>query len=331
MAKHVAANAITLLIVVCVVAAGAALWAIRSFDAPGPLQAPTLVTIERGASLNSASEALEAAGVISNGAIFRLGARFRGVADGVKFGEYEIPARASMADALEIIVSGKSIQHRITVAEGLTSWEVVEILRASEVLVGEIAEVPAEGTLAPDTYFVARGSLRSEMIDRMKASQARILAEAWEMRAPDTPLKSPEEALILASIIEKETGIASERPMVGGVFVNRLRKGMQLQSDPTIIYGITEGKGPLDRPILRSDLERPTAYNTYVIPRLPPTPIANPGREAILAAVLPEETDALYFVADGTGGHVFAATLREHNRNVAEWRKIERARGAAQP
>lgn len=328
MARHVAANAITLLIVLCVAAAGAALWAMRSFEAPGAHEAPVLVTVPRGASLVAASEALAEAGAISNAAVFRLGARFRGVADAVKFGEYEVPARASMAETLDLLVSGRSIQHRITVAEGLTSREVVALLMASDVLTGEIAEIPAEGTLAPDTWFVARGSSRSELIARMRETQARSLAEAWAMREADTPLRSPEEALVLASIIEKETGVAAERPLVGGVFVNRLRRGMQLQSDPTVIYGITKGEGPLDRPILRSDLERPTDWNTYVIDRLPPTPIANPGRAAILAAVRPEATEALYFVADGTGGHAFAATLREHNRNVAEWRRIERERAA---
>ncbi|MEX2520477.1 MAG: endolytic transglycosylase MltG [Paracoccaceae bacterium] len=326
MAKHFAANAMTVLIVVCVAVAGAAIWAINSFSAPGPLTTPKQVVLERGLSLKSASEVLEREGVINSASIFRLGAEYEGVQADLKFGEYEIPAAASMKEVLDIVVSGKSIQYRVTVAEGLTSWEVVELLRGSDLLSGEIDEVPAEGILAPDTYFVARGSSRSELLARMKEAQSRILAVAWEMRDVDTPLESPEEALALASIIEKETGVAAERPLVGGVFVNRLRRNMQLQSDPTIIYGITKGEGPLDRQIRRSDLERPTPYNTYVIDRLPPGPIANPGRDAILAAVKPEPTDALYFVADGTGGHAFAATLREHNKNVAKWRQIERER-----
>lgn len=326
MAKNVTANAMTILIVVCIAAAGAAIWAINSFSAPGPLSAPKLVVLERGLSLKSASEVLERDGAISNAAIFRMGAQYQGVEADLKFGEYEIPAAASMKEVLDIVVSGRSIQYRVTVAEGLTSWEVAELLRASDLLSGEIEEVPAEGTLAPDTYFIARGSSRAELLTRMREAQSRILATAWEMRDAGTPLASPDEALVLASIIEKETGIAAERPMVGGVFVNRLRRNMQLQSDPTIIYGITKGEGPLDRPIRRSDLERPTPYNTYVIDRLPPGPIANPGRDAILAAVKPESTDALYFVADGSGGHAFAATLREHNQNVAKWRQIERQR-----
>lgn len=326
MAKHFAANALTVLIVVCVALAGLAIWSIRSFTAPGPLDAPERVTLERGISLTGASEELETAGAISSATIFRLGARYHGLDDQVKYGEYEIPASASMEEVLDIVTSGKAIQYKVTIAEGLTSWEVVEALRANSLLSGEIETVPPEGALAPDTYFVSRGSSREELISRMLDAQAIILATAWAARDADLPLKSPEEALTLASIVEKETALAAERPLVGGVFINRLNQGMQIQSDPTVIYGITEGEGPLDRPIRRSDLLKPTPYNTYVIDRLPPGPIANPGRDSILAVVNPEATDALYFVADGSGGHAFAATLREHQKNVAAWRKIERSR-----
>lgn len=326
MIRHLAANALTLLFVICLAAVGVVYYGVQQFDAPGPSTEPTRVTIESGDSLRAASERLREAGVIKSEAIFRLGARYQKRDKLLKFGEYEFPALASMEDVLDIVTSGQSIQYRVTVAEGLTSWEVVELLKANELLTGEITEIPAEGSLAPDTYFVGRGTDRNLILRRMAAAQALILEEAWSLRDEDTPLASPEEALILASIIEKETGVASERPLVGGVFVNRLRRKMRMQSDPTIIYGITKGQGPLDRPILRSDIRKPTAYNTYVIDRLPPGPIANPGREAILAAVKPQETDALYFVADGTGGHAFANTLIEHQRNVAEWRKIERAR-----
>lgn len=325
MARHFAANALTVLIVICFLVAGLAIWAIRSFSAPGPLTETKLVMLERGVTLSAVSEQFEAEGVISSATIFRLGARYRGIEGGVRYGEYELPAAASMDEVLAIITSGQSIQHKVTIAEGLTSWEIVEALRANPMLSGEIAEVPPEGSLAPDTYFITRGSSRTELISRMLDAQALILATAWATRDEDTPLSSPEEVLILASIIEKETGLAEERPLVGGVFVNRLRQSMRLQSDPTIIYGITNGEAPLERPILRSDLNKPTPYNTYVIDRLPPTPIANPGRDSILAAVNPAETDALYFVADGTGGHVFATNLRDHQRNVAEWRRIERA------
>lgn len=326
--KHFAANALTVLIVLCVALAGLVIWGINAFSAPGPLQETKIVSLDKGVNLKQASEALEEAGAISNSIIFRLGARYQGLETDVKFGEYEIPASASMEEILDVVTSGKSIQYKVTVAEGLTSWEVVQSLLANEILEGEITEIPAEGSLAPETYFVARGSSRAEVLERMTTAQAQVLAAAWEMRDEDTPLKSPEEALVLASIIEKETGVASERPMVGGVFVNRLKKGMPLQSDPTIIYGITKGQGPLDRPIRRSDIQARTDYNTYTIRRLPPGPISNPGRESILAAVKPAETDALYFVADGTGGHVFATNLRDHQKNVAEWRKIERSRAS---
>lgn len=325
MFKHFAANALTVLIVVCIAAAGAAIWGIRSFSAPGPLGAPKIVMLDRGVTLQGASEKLEEEGAISNALIFRLGARYLGADTRLRFGEYEFPAQASMEEVLDTIVSGRAIQHKVTVAEGLTSWEIVEALRANDLMTGDIEEVPAEGSLAPDTYFITRGSNRAELIGRMKAAQRSILDAAWGMRDPDTPLTSPEEALTLASIIEKETAVASERPLVGGVFVNRLNRGMQLQSDPTIIYGITKGEGIMDRAISRADIQKPTPYNTYVIPALPPGPIANPGRESILAAVKPEATDALYFVADGTGGHAFATNLRDHQKNVAEWRKIERS------
>lgn len=325
MTRHFAANALSVLIVICLALGGLAIWSFRSFEGPGPLKEPVVVSLKRGVNLGEASEQLEAEGVISSATLFRLGARYRGLEGKLKYGEYAFPAKVSAEEVLGIVTSGRSIQYKVTVAEGLTSWEVVQILNETEVLTGEISEIPAEGSLAPETYFVNRDTDRNELIARMQQAQTRILADAWALRDADTPLASPEEALVLASVIEKETGVASERALVGGVFVNRLRRGMQLQSDPTIIYGITEGKGPLDRPIRRSDINGRTAYNTYVIPALPPGPISNPGREAILAAVAPEETEALYFVADGTGGHAFAKTLQEHQRNVAEWRKIERA------
>jgi UPF0755 protein len=324
--KHLISNALTILIVVGALAAAAAALGVRQFSAPGPLTGPKFVVLQRGANLTTASKVLAEAGVIESTAIFRIGARYKKAGSKLKFGEYEIPAKASMEEVLDILVSGKSIQYKITFAEGLTSWEFVQIINKNDLLTGEVTEVPSEGTLAPDTYFVAKGTKRSDVVARMAASQVRILEAAWATRQPDLPITSMEEALTLASIIEKETGVASERREVAGVFINRLRKSIRLQSDPTIIYGITNGQGLLDRPILRSDIDRPTAYNTYVIDRLPPGPIANPGRAAIEAAVNPVETKAIYFVADGTGGHAFSETLREHNRNVAAWRKIEKAR-----
>ncbi|WP_370160497.1 endolytic transglycosylase MltG [Limimaricola soesokkakensis] len=219
-------------------------------------------------------------------------------------------------------------RYRIAMAEGVTSWQVVQALNAFDTLEGDVEEIPAEGSLAPDSYEIAPGTQVEAVLDRMEAAQAAILAEAWENRAGDLPLESPEEALSLASIVEKETGVAAERPQVASVFINRLRQGMPLQTDPTVIYGITEGKGVLGRGLRRSELQAETPWNTYVINGLPPTPIANPGRAAIEAALNPATTDYVFFVADGTGGHAFAETLAEHNSNVAEWRKIEAERAA---
>ncbi|SFR51580.1 endolytic transglycosylase MltG [Litoreibacter janthinus] len=222
----------------------------------------------------------------------------------------------------------RDVRYRVTVAEGATSWQIVDSLRALDVLEGEIDATPAEGSLAPDSYEVVPGAQREELIARMTAAQERILAEAWENRDPDVPLKSPEEALVLASIIEKETGIAEERRQVASVFTNRLRQGIKLQTDPAVIYGITRGEGVLGRGLRQSELRRETPFNTYVIPALPPTPIANPGRLSIEAALNPDETPFIFFVADGTGGHAFAVTIQEHNENVAKWRKIEAERNA---
>ena len=236
-------------------------------------------------------------------------------------GEDETPPAVAAAKA------EADTRFRIALAEGVTSWQVAEALRGVEVLDGEI-EVPAEGSLAPDSYEVVPGDTRQSVIDRMQEAQQVILAAAWEDRQPDLPIESPEEALILASIIEKETGVPEERGQVASVFVNRLRAGMRLQTDPTVIYGITEGRGVLGRGLRQSELRGATPYNTYVIEGLPPTPIANPGRASIEAALNPEETPYIFFVADGTGGHAFAETLDEHNRNVARWREIEAERAA---
>ena len=213
-------------------------------------------------------------------------------------------------------------------AEGVTSWQVVESLKAMDVLKGDVASVPAEGALAPDSYEVKPGDNRLAVLTRMEQAQKLRLAAAWEARRSDVPLKSPEELMILASIIEKETSVPDERGQVASVFVNRLNQGMRLQTDPTVIYGITKGVGVLGRGLRRSELRGETPWNTYVIPALPPTPIANPGLEAMMAAGNPDDTNFIFFVADGTGGHAFAVKLDEHNRNVAEWRKIEAERAA---
>ena len=237
------------------------------------------------------------------------------------------PAVEAAPAAYVAVANEPDVRLRVTLAEGVTSWQVVEALKRADFLTGEIAEVPPEGSLAPDSYEVDRGSERAALIARMTEAQSRILAELWAERAPDLPYASPEEALIMASIIEKETGVADERPQVVSVFVNRLERGMRLQTDPTVIYGVTMGQGVLGRGLRQSELRRETPYNTYVISGLPPTPIANPGRLSIEAALNPDDTPYIFFVADGTGGHAFAVTLEEHNRNVAVWREIERQRG----
>ncbi|MBK0397693.1 endolytic transglycosylase MltG [Limibaculum sp. M0105] len=324
--RHLAANVLSILIVLGIVLVGAVFYAQHAYRAPGPLEADQIFVVERGMSLRRASEQLEAEGIITDDRLFRLGARYSGQAEALRFGEYMVPAGASMSEVLALITSGRTITHKVTVAEGLTSWQIVELLREVDVLEGELDDVPPEGSLAPNTYFVHRGDTRAEVLARMQEDQKAILDEAWAARAPGLPLSSAEEVLILASIVEKETGVPEERGRVASVFVNRLKKGMKLQSDPTIIYGLTEGKGPLGRGIRKSELEKGTPYNTYVIDGLPPTPIANPGREAIMAAVNPDETNFLYFVADGSGGHAFAETLSDHNRNVQRWRQIERER-----
>lgn len=234
------------------------------------------------------------------------------------------PAPAAYVDA----AGDDDLRWRVTLAEGVTSWQVVDSLRRADFLTGEIAAVPAEGTLAPDSYEVTRGADRAALIAEMEARQARVLADLWAARADGLPYASPEEALIMASIVEKETGIAAERRLVASVFLNRVAQGMRLQTDPTVIYGITKGEGALGRGLRQSELRRETPYNTYVIDGLPPTPIANPGQLSIEAALNPESSDYLFFVADGTGGHVFAVTLAEHNANVAKWRAIEAQRAA---
>lgn len=236
------------------------------------------------------------------------------------------PADGDVPQAFTRVRSEPDTRYRISVAEGVTSWQIVEGLKSVELLKGEVADVPAEGALAPDSYEVRVGDTRGEVIAQMQAAQQVLVAAAWENRADDVPLKSAEELLVLASIIEKETGLVAERRQVASVFTNRLNKGMKLQTDPTVIYGITKGQGVLGRGLRQSELRKRTDWNTYVITGLPPTPIANPGRASLEAAANPDSTDYIFFVADGTGGHAFAATLAEHNRNVAAWRKIEAER-----
>jgi UPF0755 protein len=381
--KAIASNALTLVIVLLVVASGLLLWGREQFAAPGPLTEAVCVKIDRGASLSAVSRSLEADGVISDARVFRIGADYADRERALKFGSYLVPPKATMGAVLEILTGGgqstcgrevnfrigvrvadvvlreldpasgayvevakfvpgvdpvpevyaaaageADLRWRVTVAEGVTSWQVVEALKAADFLTGEVGERPAEGTLAPDSYEVARGADRGKLLAEMAARQAATLADLWAARAEGLPYATPEEALIMASIVEKETGVPEERRQVASVFVNRLARGMKLQTDPTVIYGVTKGEGLLGRGLRASELRRETPWNTYVIDGLPPTPIANPGRLSIEAALNPDKTDYVFFVADGTGGHAFARTLDEHNENVVRWREIEKALAA---
>lgn len=304
------------------------------FRAPGPAlpqgRDAAIVLLERGQGLNGIAAALEEAGVIDSALVFKLCVFREGAERALKAGEYAIPARASMATILDMLRRGDVLLHKVTVPEGLTSAQVLRLVTADPVLKGDMSETPAEGTLLPDTYVFSRGETRAALIARMIEAQKSFMAEAWPKRQAGLPLKTPEEALVLASIVEKETGLAEERPRVAAVFINRLKRGMRLQSDPTIIYGLTGGE-PLGRGLRQSELARATPYNTYVIDGLPPTPIANPGRAAIQAVLNPPATNELFFVADGTGGHAFAATEAEHRKNVANWRAVERRRAQGAP
>jgi UPF0755 protein len=271
-------------------------------------------------------------GVLDRPLYFRFGALLDGQGAQLKAGEFAFAAHISAQAAAAVIASGKTVVRRITLAEGITVVQAVALLRGAEGMEGDVASVPAEGELLPDTYFYSWGDSRERMLARQRRAMSELLKEQWEKRAPNLPFKTPQEALVLASIVEKETGVADERPRIAAVFINRLKRGMRLQADPTTIYGLTQGKAPLDRPLTRADLEAHNAWNTYAIDGLPATPIAIPGRAAILAVLNPPVSDDLYFVSDGNGRHVFASTLAEHNRNVAKLRQVERDRaGAARP
>lgn len=383
MARSIAANGLTALILLLLGAAIGVGWARQAFTGPGPLAEAVCFRVERGANLSEVADDLAAKGIISSAPLFRIGVDYQDRGGDLRFGSYLIEPGASMAGVLDELTAGgqstcgreinfrigvnqadvilreldpatgrfaevvrfdpaageapaeyveaaqaEDVRLRVTVAEGTTSWQVVDALGRVDVLTGDVAEVPAEGTLAPDSYEIERGGTRADLIARMAAAQTRTLAAEWENRAEGLPYASPEEALIMASIIEKETSVPEERARVAAVFINRLRQGMRLQTDPTVIYGITRGEGVLGRGLRQSELRRETPWNTYVIDGLPPTPIANPGRDSIRAALNPEASDYIFFVADGTGGHAFARTLDEHNRNVARWREIEAAREA---
>ena len=292
--------------------------------APGPLTVDKVVLIAPRTEVHEIISQLERDGVISNSLLLNAALVLEGNRSKVKAGEYLFKQNASLREVIDTLISGREILHSITIPEGLTSEQILQRLKENDLLTGDVRDIPKEGALLPDTYRVARGMSRSDLIRKMQEDQKRVLDQVWARRAADIPLRSSFELLTLASIVEKETGKADERPRVAGVFINRLTKRMRLQSDPTIVYGLVGGKGTLGRGILRSEVERPTLYNTYQIDGLPPGPIANPGRAALEAVANPSRTRDLYFVADGTGGHVFAETLEQHQRNVTRWRQIER-------
>jgi UPF0755 protein len=313
------------------IAALVAAWSV--FYAPGPAAREgdtTVVALPSGAGVSAIAANLKAAGVIRSTDMFKAAVALTGADRRLRAGEYEVPSGASLRSVIILLVEGRVVRHYVTLPEGWSSAQAVDILMNQTILTGAVAETPEEGSLWPDTYEVSRGETRASVVGRMKRARDENLARLWAQRGPNSVVRSPDEAMILASIVEKETGVASERPRVAAIFSNRLRAGMRLESDPTIVYGITKGR-PLGRGIRRSELDRQTEWNTYQIDGLPPTPIANPGREAIAAVLNPPRTDELFFVADGTGGHAFARTYDEHLANVARWRNIERQRAGLPP
>lgn len=301
----------------------------RQAHEPGPLSSDKVVVIPRNTGTSEIAEILRREGVISQPFLFEVYALLNRQRGALKAGEFAFKARTSIDSAISTLVEGRAILHTFTVPEGLTTEQIVARMAENEILTGDVTQMPREGALLPDTYKFERGTSRQQLITLMQTKQRETLNQIWQRRAQDLPIKTPQELVILASIVEKETGRADERTRVAGVFINRLNRKMRLQSDPTIVYGLVGGKGTLGRGILRSEIDKPTPYNTYTIDGLPPGPIANPGRAAMEAVANPSRTRDLFFVADGTGGHAFAETYEQHQRNVARWRQIERTRQAS--
>ncbi|HEX9167432.1 MAG TPA: endolytic transglycosylase MltG, partial [Roseiarcus sp.] len=303
---------------------GALAWLLKESRSPGPLASDKVVMIVREDDGGSIADQLERAGIVDSALWFNVLTLLDGNRGALKRGEYAFKAGMTMNDIENELVAHRVVRYKLTVPEGLTSEQIVQRLRDDPTLVGDIKEPPREGSLMPDTYYFERGDTRLSILARMAKAQTKAIEEVWKGRAPELPIKSPGEMVTLASIVEKETGKAEERPHVAGVFVNRLEKHMRLESDPTIVYGLALGKGTLGRSITKADLNQSTPYNTYIIDGLPPGPISNPGKAALEAVANPTRSKDLYFVADGTGGHVFAETFDQHQKNVAHWRQIEK-------
>lgn len=315
-----------LLGIATIAAVGIAYYLYASFTGPGPSTEDKTLVIPKGSGVAEIAGILKTENVIDDVRIFRLGVRLFSEGKPLRAGEYVFPEGISASGAMGIMIAGKSITHRLTIPEGLTVREVLELVSSEPLLDGPLPpERPAEGTLLPETYQFLRGESRPSIIARMRDAMAKVLAEEWEKRDRSILVKTPEEAVTLAAVVEKETSKDDERARIAGVFYNRLKKGMPLQSDPTVIFAVTLGKLKLNRGLTYDDLKIDSPYNTYLVKGLPPGPIANPGRAALRAVMQPMSHKELYFVADGTGGHAFAATLDEHNRNVANWRKIQKA------
>jgi UPF0755 protein len=329
-ARHplvIAGNAVfTVLILAMIVAGGALIIGKERFDAPGPLAEDKIVNVPRG-GIRDIGDQLKREGVIDQPLLFVAGVFALKARTELKFGEYQFTRHASLHDVITTMTEGKVVQHPISIPEGLTSQQIVQRLLDNDILTGSITEIPREGSLLPETYKFPRGTPREQVIKRMQDEQRKLLQYVWDHRTPDLPIKTPEDLITLASLVEKETSKPEERSRVAAVFVNRLNKRMKLQSDPTIIYGLVGGKGTLGRPILESEIRQPTPYNTYVIEGLPPGPIANPGRASLEAAANPARTKELYFVADGNGGHMFSDNYGEHQKNVDRLRGIEHQHG----
>lgn len=326
--KRIFLSILALFILFNVALGGLAYYGWHLFETPGPLAKETVLVLEKGSGLRKIAKQLHVAGIIHHELAFILGVRVKEQTRLLKAGEFEFSPHMSGQAVMELLVSGKTVAHFLTIPEGLQSREIAELIKASDVLVGDLTEQLPEGSILPETYHYSRGEKRNAIAGRMKAAMSQATLEIWGQFKDHSLVKSKQELVILASIIEKETGQADERPHVAGVFLNRLRKKMRLQSDPTVTYGITLGKKDLGRPISKKDLAAKNDYNTYTLSALPKGPICSPGLDSLRAVLTPLKTKDLYFVADGRGGHAFARTLAEHNRNVRKWRKLKKAKTA---